>query len=117
LAERSNQAAKEISTLTKDSTQRVEEGAQLSDQTGEALKNIFYAVKATAAQIAQIAHVTTPQSANAQEVVKAIQGVASVAEQTSAGSEEMASSSEELGAQTGSLNELVWRFRVASGMT
>ena len=38
LAERSNQAAREISTLIKESTQRVEEGAQLSDQTGRVLE-------------------------------------------------------------------------------
>ena len=38
LAERSNQAAREISTLIKESTQRVAEGAELSEQTGEALR-------------------------------------------------------------------------------
>jgi methyl-accepting chemotaxis protein len=114
LAERSNQAAKEISTLIKESTGRVEEGAQLSDQTGEALKKIFQSVEATASRIAQINELTTQQSANAREVVNAIAGVASVAEQTSAGSEEMASSSEELGAQAGSLSDLVRRFRVSS---
>jgi methyl-accepting chemotaxis protein len=114
LAERSNHAAKEISTLITESTNRVEEGAQLSDQTGEALKKILNSVEATAAQIAQIASVTKQQSANAQEVVKAIQEVASVAEQASAGSEEMASSSEELGAQAGCLRDIVKRFRVSS---
>ena len=45
LAERSNQAAREISTLIKESTQRVEEGAQLSDQTGESLKQIIAGVE------------------------------------------------------------------------
>ena len=37
LAERSSEAAKEISALIKESTQRVSEGATLSAQTGEAL--------------------------------------------------------------------------------
>ncbi len=45
LAERSNQAAREISTLIKESTQRVEEGAQLSDETGKALKEIIEGVE------------------------------------------------------------------------
>ena len=50
LAERSNQAAREISTLIKESTSRVEEGAQLSDQTGESLRQIIKAAEATAAK-------------------------------------------------------------------
>jgi methyl-accepting chemotaxis protein len=114
LAERSNQAAREISTLIKESTQRVEEGAQLSDQTGDSLKQIIKAAEGTAAKIAEIAAATVQQSANAQEVSKAIQTVAQVTEQAAAGSEEMASSSEELGAQAASLRELVGQFEVGS---
>ena len=49
LAERSNQAAREISTLIKESTQRFNEGAELSDVTGDSLKKILTAVEATAA--------------------------------------------------------------------
>jgi methyl-accepting chemotaxis protein len=112
LAERSNQAAREISTLIKESTKRVEEGAQLSDQTGESLKKIITAAEATAAKIAEIATATVEQAANAQEVSKAIQAVAQVTEQSAAGSEEMASSSEELGAQATALRELVGAFNV-----
>jgi methyl-accepting chemotaxis protein len=112
LAERSNQAAREISNLIKESTNRVEEGAQLSDQTGESLKRIISTAEVTAAKIAEIASATVQQAANAQEVSKAIQSVAQVTEQTAAGSEEMASSSEELGAQAAALRELVSAFNV-----
>ncbi len=112
LAERSNQAAREISTLIKESTQRVNEGAQLSASTGEALKKIMEGVAATAAKIGEIAAATAQQATNAEEVSKAIQGVASVTEQTAAGSEQMASSSEELGAQATVLRELVSRFKI-----
>jgi methyl-accepting chemotaxis protein len=115
LAERSNQAAREISTLIKESTKRVEEGAQLSDQTGASLKQIITAAEATAAKIAEIAAATVEQAANAAEVSKAIQTVAQVTEQSAAGSEEMASSSEELGAQASALRELVGAFDVGSG--
>ena len=114
LAERSNQAAREISTLIKESTQRVEEGAQLSDQTGDSLKQIITAAEATAAKIAEIAAATVQQAANAQEVAKAIQSIAQVTEQSAAGSEEMASSSEELGAQSITLRELVGAFNIGS---
>jgi methyl-accepting chemotaxis protein len=112
LAERSNQAAREISTLIKESTKRVEEGAQLSDQTGASLKQIITAAEATAAKIAEIAAATVEQAANAQEVSKAIQSIAQVTEQSAAGSEEMASSSEQLGAQSTALKDLVGEFRI-----
>ena len=113
LAERSNQAAREISTLIKESTQKVEEGARLSDQTGESLKQIIQAVETTAAKISEIAAATVEQSAGAREVSVAIQSIAQVTEQSAAGSEEMASSSEELGAQAGVLRDLVERFKVS----
>ena len=114
LAERSNQAAGEITTLIKDSTQHVEEGAQLSDETGKALKEILEGVSGTAAKITEIATATAEQAQNAQEVARSIQSVAQVAETNAAGSEELASSSEELGAQAGTLNELVAHFQTTN---
>lgn len=112
LAERSSEAAKEISNLIKESTQRVEEGATLSEQTGNSLMQIIDGVGTTAKSIAEIAEATVEQSHNASEVSNAIQQVANVTEQSAAGSEEMASSSEELGAQAAQLRELVSRFRL-----
>jgi methyl-accepting chemotaxis protein len=114
LAERSNQAAREISSLIKESTTRVEEGAQLSTQTGESLKQIIKAAEETAAKISEIATVTVQQAANADEVSRAIQGVSQVTEQAAAGSEEMASSSEQLGAQAAGLRDLVSQFHVGT---
>jgi len=113
LAERSNQAAREISTLIKESTHRVQEGAQLSEETGRSLKQIIEGVEQTAAKIAQIATATIEQATSADEVSKAIQGVAEVTERAAAGSEEMASSSEELGAQATALQQLVGGFKTA----
>ena len=113
LAERSNEAAKEISTLIKESTRRVDEGAALSSETGVALEKIISGVEATAAKISEIATATVEQSHNAQEVANAIQAVANVTEANAAGSEELASSSEELGAQAATLREMVGRFRTS----
>ena len=112
LAERSSEAAKEISTLIKESTQRVEEGAVLSEQTGESLTQIIDGVEGTAKRIAEIADATVEQAQNAGEVSNAIQQVSEVTEQSAAGGEEMASSSEELGAQAASLRDLVSRFKL-----
>lgn len=112
LAERSSEAAKEISSLIKESTQRVEDGAKLSEQTGAALEKIIQGVEATANKIAEIATATVEQAQNANEVANAIQQVSSVTEESAAASEEMASSSEELGAQATSMRDLVSRFKV-----
>ncbi len=112
LAERSNQAAGEITGLIQESTTQVEQGAQLSDETGEALKRIIEGVEATASKIEQIASATVQQASHAQEVTKAIHGIAEVTEQTATGSEEMASSSEALGSQATELRSLVTRFKV-----
>ncbi len=112
LAERSNQAAGEITTLIKESTQRVEEGGRLSQETAESLTSIIEGVEKTTTKIADIASTTIQQAAGAEEVAKAIQGVSEVTEQSAAGSEEMASSSEELAAQSASLRKLVSRFKV-----
>ncbi len=107
LAERSSEAAKEISSLIKESTKRVEEGASLSAQTGAALTKIIQGVDKTAKKISEIATATVEQATNAKEVAAAIQQIGQVTEQVAAGSEELASSSEELGAQATSLRELV----------
>ncbi|MHB8974735.1 MAG: hypothetical protein ACYC4N_30260, partial [Pirellulaceae bacterium] len=55
------------------------------------------------------------QSGNAEEVSRAVQGIAQVTEQSAAGSEEMASSSEQLGAQAQALRELVSKFSTGTG--
>jgi len=114
LAERSNQAAGEITKLIKESTQRVEEGVRLNEETGGALKKIVESVETTAAKISEMATAATQQAAGAEEISKAIQSIAQVVEQTAAGSEEMASSSEELGAQANALNDLVRQFKTSS---
>ncbi|WP_347244776.1 methyl-accepting chemotaxis protein [Thermogutta sp.] len=112
LAERSNQAAGEITKLIKESTARVEEGAHLSQKTEESLARIVESVGVTSQKIAEIASAAVQQAASAEEVSKAVQNIAQVVEQSAAGSEELASSSEELSAQAAALRELVGRFKV-----
>jgi len=107
LAERSSEAAKEISSLIKESTERVTEGSLLSEETAAALEKIVAGVESTTTKISEIADATLEQAQTAQEVAGAIQNVSQVAEQAAAGSEEMASSAEELNAQASSLRALV----------
>ena len=111
LAERSNRAAGEISSLIKESSHRVQEGAQLSEDVGKALQEIIEGVDGTANRIANIASVTLEQAAAAKEVSQGIESVSHVSEESAAGSEELASSSEQLGAQSIALRDLVSQFK------
>lgn len=111
LAERSNQAAGEITLLIRESGNQVMEGAQLSEETGRSLKEIIEGVEETVSMISEIAIATVEQATNASQVGETIQGIADVTEQAAAGSEQMASSSEELGAQASALRDLVKRFK------
>jgi methyl-accepting chemotaxis protein len=113
LAERSSEAAKQISSLIRESTKRVADGATLSSETGAALKQIIQGVEATSSQIGEIANATVEQASGAKEVSAAINGIAQVTEQNAAASEEMASSSEELGAQAAALKSMLDRFNAA----
>lgn len=112
LAERANEATKEITNLIRESTARVREGAELSQQTGMALQRIISSVQATAGQIREIASATSAQSQSASAVSDAIRNVSHVTERVASSSEEMASSAEQLGAQAQHLKTLVSRFRV-----
>jgi methyl-accepting chemotaxis protein len=112
LAERSRNAAKEITALIKESTRRVADGAQLSEKAGQSLAKIVQGVDETASSIAKIARATQEQSESASEVSKAIQDVSSITEISASSSEELSASAEELGAQASALKNVISGFKV-----
>lgn len=111
LAERSSEAAKQITQLIKESAKRVHEGGAHSEKVGRSLEAIVAAADNTAAGIATIASATESQSANASEVKMAIRSVSQTTESNAASAEELAASAEELDAQAQSLRELMRRFK------
>lgn len=112
LAERSSEAAKEITALIKESTNRVSDGAELSEKVGVALLSIVAAASKTSASIRDIDVLTHSQSASAEEVGNAIRQVAKTTDDNAAASEQLAASSEQLGSQATVLRELIARFRI-----
>ncbi len=106
LAERSAQAAKEITNLIKESTRQVKDGTKLAEDVRNALQKIVDGIKKTANSIQNIAAATEEQSAS-------IANVGSITQENASASEEMASASEELASQAMSLKDLVGRFRVS----
>ncbi len=119
LAERSSQATREIGALIHESTDRVNEGSQLSEKSGEVLRRIVMTVEDTTRVVNEIASSMADQSSRAGEVARAIDAVAAVTTENAAAAEEMAASSEEtaaaaeqLSVQAGALLDLVRRFRL-----
>ncbi|QDT62204.1 Biofilm dispersion protein BdlA [Stieleria bergensis] len=110
LAERSSEAAKEITQLIKESSRRVAEGAERSDRVGQSLASILEAVSKTADGISQIAEQVESQSASTEQVQVAISVVSETTESNAASAEELAASAEQLGAQAQTLQDLVNRF-------
>lgn len=112
LAERTSEAAKEITSLIKESSRRISEGAQLSERVGKSLIKIGEAANKTAEGVAHIAIQTKTQSISTGETYAAIKSVSHTTEANAAAAEELAASAEELGAQSSMLQELVSRFQV-----
>ena len=110
LAERSSEAAKEITQLIK--SRPGEWGRSIAfRKVGQSLTSIVAEVDKTAAGIARIAASTETQSASASQVQTAIRSVSQTTESTAAAAEEMAASAEQLGAQAQTLRDLVAKFK------
>ncbi len=112
LAERSSEAAKEITQLIKESSRRISEGAVLSEKVGQSLMEIGTAVNNTAAGILLIAEQAESQSVSAEQVKIAIRIVSDTTESNAASAEELAASAEQLGAQSQTLTDLVSQFEI-----
>ena len=142
LAEESQQAAEEISTLigamqdetgkavavVEDGARRTDDGANVVEQTRAAFLRIGTSVEDMTRRIEQIAAASEQIAASATSMQDSINEVAAVAEessasteevsasteQTSASTQEIAASAQELSGTAEDLNRLVAQFRVAS---
>jgi len=87
LAKRSSEAAKEITSLIKESSRRVGEGAELSKRVGTSLEHIVAAVGKTADRISDISDQTDMQSASATQVQQGVKVISDTTESNAASSE------------------------------
>ncbi len=119
LAERSGQATKEISDLvsgiqgnTVGAVKAVEEGAEIANKAGEALRTIIEVVQNTSRLVEDIAQAANRQAANTADAVRAVETVSSITEETASGAEETAASAEELAGMAQTLRDTIGRFRL-----
>ena len=107
LAERSQSAAKEISTLSGTSV-------EIAEKAGNLIQEIVPGIQKTAELVEEINVSSAEQADGIQQVTKAIQQLDHVIQQSASISEEMASTSEELTAQAEQLREASSFFKIDS---
>jgi methyl-accepting chemotaxis protein len=105
LAERSQSAAAEIFSLSKDST-------KVAENAGVLLDSIVPAIKNTSELVQGISAASSKQNSGAQQISSAILQLDKVVQQNASSSEELASMAEELSAQSQSLIEVMEFFKV-----
>ncbi|RDU97606.1 methyl-accepting chemotaxis protein [Trinickia dinghuensis] len=112
LAERSSEAAKEISKLIAESVKRVAQGSEISKQAGEAFEKIVEGVSRTTQAISEISVAADEQLVAAREVGTAIQHVAESTESSAEACDTIARQTATLKKGAGSLDDTVARFKV-----
>jgi methyl-accepting chemotaxis protein len=110
LAERSQIAASEISTLTGDSV-------KVAEKAGTLLEKMVPDITKTAELVQEISAASEEQSSGVEQINKAMQQLDKVTQQNAAGSEELAATSEEMQAQSENLQDVMSFFRLAERAT
>ena len=105
LAERSQEAAKEIIELAKTSVAQAE-------QAGQLIRETIPGIQKTADLMQGIRNVCQEQAEGAEQITQAIAQLDGVTQQNSATSEESAAASEELSSQAQSMQALVGQFKI-----
>jgi methyl-accepting chemotaxis protein len=105
LAERSQDAAGEISQLSSSSI-------DVAERAGEMLSNLVPDIQKTAELVQEISAASSEQNTGAEQVSKAILQLDMVIQQNAGASEEMAATSEELASQAQQLQDTIKFFKV-----
>ncbi|HYX38843.1 MAG TPA: methyl-accepting chemotaxis protein [Oligoflexus sp.] len=107
LAQRSAAAAKDITTLIKESVIKIERGEKMADESGSVLKNIVVSVTKVANLNNEIATASQEQAHGLSQISKAMNELDQATQRNASSAEETAASSEEMSSQAGSLEVLV----------
>jgi methyl-accepting chemotaxis protein len=114
LAQRSSQAAKDITQLIHNSSAQVRDGVALVNEAGTALSEIVASIKDVASVVSEIASASQEQSAGLEKVSNALSEMDEVTQQNSALVEESAATAKTLEEQARAMDERVSFFRTAN---
>ena len=117
LAQRSAQAAKEIQALISESSDKVEQGGDLVEQSGRILRDIIVRVQKMADTMGEISAANTEQARGIDEINRAMAQMDQVAQQNAALVEEAASASESMAAVAEQLRSQVSQFLLPEAET
>ncbi|PYM55861.1 MAG: histidine kinase [Candidatus Rokuibacteriota bacterium] len=112
LAQRSAAAAKEIKGLIQDSVDKVHDGSELVNRSGQMLGEIVTGVKQVTDIVSEIAVASEEQSRGIEQVNRAVTLMDQIVQSNAAQTEELSSTAQNLTSQARELQELVRRFRV-----
>ena len=113
LAQKSADAAKNITELIGETILSVSRGDALSKETAEALSLVREQADGVARYISDINASTHEQAENVNEVTRGVEQISSVIQNNSATAEESAAASEELSGQSSTMNDLLGHFTFA----
>ncbi|ATB32907.1 methyl-accepting chemotaxis protein [Melittangium boletus] len=108
LAERSQTAAREISSLASNSV-------KVASRSGQLLVELVPSIRKTADLVQEVVAASAEQASGVTQMNKAMLHVDQVTQRNASASEELASTAEELSAQAEALQQLVSFFRVGDG--
>jgi methyl-accepting chemotaxis protein len=114
LAQRSSQAAKDISLLITKSNDQVKDGVALADGAGSALNEIVESIKGVAEVVADIATASAEQATGLDQITKALTQMDEVTQQNSALVEQNAATARTLEDQARTMDERVSFFRTGA---
>ena len=106
LAERSQAAAKEISSLATDSV-------KVAENSGKLLDELVPSIKKTAELVQEVAAASREQSSGVAQINKAMAQVDQVTQRNASSAEELSSTAEELASQSEALLQLMNYFKVS----
>lgn len=107
LAERSQEAAVEITQLSASSV-------AVAEEAGKMLKELVPDIRKTAELVMTISAASNEQSAGADQIYKALHQLDQVTQQNASASEQLASTAEELSSQSDTLKDIISYFKVGA---
>ena len=116
LAQRSSEAAKNITDLIAKSSDRVQEGVGLVNRAGTALSEIVASIKQVAEIVASIATASAEQSTGLGQISKALAQMDDVTQQNSALVEENTATAKTLQQQSHDMQTRIATFKLDSGV-
>lgn len=114
LAQKSAEAAKDITALINESVTRIDEGTKLASESGETLNTMTDSIEKVSHMIEQIAQASVEQADGVNQVHKAITEIDQVTQQNAALVEQTSAASESLSEQAQNLNQEMNFFKTGN---